>query len=52
MTNTASLTFGITNFTDRFYQDPLDARAVGNGGSGRGLYQMGRNFYFGADFKF
>lgn len=52
LTNNASLTFGVTNFTDRFYQDPLDVRSLANGGAGRGLYQMGRNFYFGADFKF
>lgn len=57
VSNNASLTFGITNLTDRFYQDPLDSRAAGpvNPGYvtlGRGLYQMGRNFYFGADFKF
>jgi len=57
LTNNASLTSGITNFTDRFYQDPLDARAAGGGGLGaspvgRGLYQPGRSFYFGADFRF
>lgn len=45
----SSLTAGVTNLADRFYQEHLDNhRSV----TSLGVYQPGRNFYFGADFRF
>lgn len=42
-TENLSLIFGVENLADRFYREHLDLR------TGRGVYQPGRNFYFGTE---
>jgi outer membrane receptor protein involved in Fe transport len=40
------LTAGVENVFDRFYREHLDLR------TGRGVFQPGRNAYFGAEFRY
>ncbi|MBI1312070.1 TonB-dependent receptor [bacterium] len=42
-TDNLSIIFGVENLADKFYREHLDLR------TGRGVYQPGRNFYFGTE---
>lgn len=45
-TDNLSLIFGVENLADKFYREHLDLR------TGRGVYQPGRNYYFGAELTY